>query len=127
MKQTGIIYAALIFVMACCNTKKNTKTAGEQKSSNLPSDIPLCLQQKIDSFAIAKFADVPLEIFEYDQNGKKRYYFIADCCDRFNEVYDDNCVYICSPAGGIAGAGDLKCPDFFKQATKLRLIWKKEP
>ena len=42
------------------------------------------------------------------------YLFDAPCCDRFNPLYDGEGRFICSPTGGIAGAGDGRCPDWVR-------------
>ncbi len=53
------------------------------------------------------------------------YYYIPPyCCDVYSELYDFNGQLICHPDGGITGAGDGKCPDFYKDSIIYTLIWK---
>jgi hypothetical protein len=66
------------------------------------------------------------EVHEYEYRERKVYFFSADCCDFFDTVIDENCVYICAPSGGITGKGDGKCNDFNQSAKYLKRVWKDE-
>jgi hypothetical protein len=66
------------------------------------------------------------EVHEYEYLGKKVYFFTADCCDFFETVVDEQCVYVCAPSGGITGKGDGRCVDFKDRAKHVRLVWKDE-
>ena len=48
---------------------------------------------------------------ECTYEGKKVYYTISECCDRYNPIHDEDGKYICSPDGGFDGTGDGRCPD----------------
>ena len=89
------------------------------------TDLPSCVQEWIDSAKNIESPDRPIEVNEYLYNGKKVYLLTADCCDRYNKLYDTDCNYLCAPSGGIAGEGDRQCTDFFQKAEHLRLVWKK--
>ena len=98
---------------------KKCKEGGKEK-------IPSCIQQKIDQIKKEPKWNPPAEVHEYSYNGKRVFYFSSNCCDRYNEVYDENCNYVCAPSGGYSGKGDMKCPDFKDNAKEVRLIWKDE-
>ncbi len=87
-------------------------------------NVPACIERKIEKSKNENSG--VLSVNEYLYQGKKVYLFSMDCCDRFNEIYDANCQYICSPSGGIAGGGDGKCTDFHQTAEFIREVWKKK-
>ena len=66
------------------------------------------------------------QVDEYLYKDKKVYLAIAQCCDFFNLLYDENCKEICAPTGGFTGKGDGKCPDFEKEAKLIKTIWKEK-
>ncbi len=66
-----------------------------------------------------------IQIDEYLYNGNTVYLLRADCCDMYDVVLNQSCQVICSPSGGISGAGDGQCNKFYTQATHVKLIWKK--
>lgn len=67
----------------------------------------------------------PLEIWEWKYPEKTFYYLVSSCCDQFNQLFTENCEYVCSPDGGITGQGDGNCPDLSGEVTK-RLLWKQK-
>lgn len=87
-------------------------------------NVPDCIEKKIAR--LRSQGDAPLSVSEYLYNGKKVYLFSMDCCDRYNELYDADCQYICSPSGGFSGGGDGKCVNFNQEAEFLRELWKKK-
>lgn len=109
MKYLLILLSPLLLAGDC--TKKTT-------------EIPSCVQLKINQIKAVPVWSPPAEVNEYTYQGKLVYLFSADCCDMFNEVYDEKCNYICAPTGGITGNGDGKCTDFKSTAKFERLIWK---
>jgi hypothetical protein len=88
------------------------------------TEIPSCIQQRIDQIKAVPKWNPPAEVNEYIYQGKHVYLFSADCCDQFNELLDGDCKYVCAPSGGITGKGDMKCPDFFTTAQFVKLVWK---
>lgn len=88
------------------------------------SEIPSCIQKKIDQIKEVPKWNPPAEVNEYIYQGKHVYLFSADCCDQFNELFDSNCNYICAPSGGITGSGDMKCTDFRTASQFVKLVWK---
>ena len=85
---------------------------------DLNVDVPKCIERKI------KKAN-PQQVWLWKSDATSYYYFVADCCDRYNELFDSDCNYICAPDGGLTGAGDKKCPEFPEPVEKT-LIWEKK-
>lgn len=104
-----------------CGKKKSADAAKQDVDS-----LPACLRQIIETAKNDIPPTIPIQIDEYRHEGKTVYYVTADCCDFYNIVYTDSCKYICAPSGGFTGRGDEKCPDFFKEATLVKTLWKKE-
>jgi hypothetical protein len=100
--------------------------ASVQKCNDKARGIPDCIQHKIDGIKKEPGWNPAAEVYEYEYRGKRVFYFSSDCCDKFNEVYDENCNYLCAPSGGFTGKGDKKCEDFNATAKKIKLIWKDE-
>ncbi len=88
--------------------------------------IPVCIQQKIDSMKQQAVWNPPAEINEYFYADKNVYLISAPCCDFFSIAVDNDCNYVCAPAGGFTGKGDRKCVDFLEKAKHVRLVWKDE-
>lgn len=100
-----------------------TVLAGNCKKSNdLPEDLPQCIKTKMEELQNKPVQNPPASVWEFKYQSKKVYYIPADCCDRFNPLYDGKCNIICHPDGGITGKGDGKCTDFLRKNEKL--IWK---
>ncbi|MGQ0740155.1 MAG: DUF6970 domain-containing protein [Bacteroidota bacterium] len=83
-----------------------------------------CINNKISQIKARPKFNPPAEVNEHRYKGKRVFLFTADCCDQYNELYDEDCNYICAPSGGITGAGDGKCTDFSTAAQHIRLVWK---
>jgi hypothetical protein len=88
--------------------------------------IPTCIMNRIEQIKKEPRWNPPAEVREYKYEGKRVFYFTSDCCDQYNEVYNDSCQLLCAPDGGLTGKGDGKCADFFKAAEKVGLVWKDE-
>lgn len=86
--------------------------------------IPACVQQKIAQIKAQPKWNPPAEVNEYEYGGKRVFLFTADCCDRYIELYDASCEYLCAPSGGYTGKGDNKCSAFYDEAKHVRLVWK---
>lgn len=99
--------------------KSNDKITGSGIAT-----LPTCIKNKINSFKLLQNHEQPQSVTEYMYRGKKVYYIVMPCCDFFSEVYDSACKLLGSPDGGITGKGDGKLPDFFKETSKEKLIWK---
>src|SRR5688572_7855026 len=117
MKLILLLFAFTILTSEKCNEEKKKETADN-------GTIPSCIQARIDSIKSVPKWNPPAEVHQYSYKGKTVYLFSSDCCDFFNPLFDAECTYICSPSGGITGKGDMKCMDFEKEATMVKLIWK---
>lgn len=116
-----IIYNCIALVaIFTCNRKTATKVLAA-----IP-EIPVCIQQKIDSIKQQPVSNPPAEINEYVYSGREVYVISARCCDLYSIAVDSNCNYICAPSGGFTGKGDRKCADFLENAKPVRLVWKDE-
>ncbi len=109
------IYFLITTILIICSSfqKKKSKQV-----------LPSCIKQKIELFKRMEKHEQPQSVIEYIFKGKKVYYITMPCCDFFNELYDANCKLMGHPDGGITGQGDGKLPDFNKEKTKERIIWK---
>lgn len=105
------LYVGLSIMLFSCNKEK------------LPKETPQCIEDKINAIADGEVWDPSAKIYSYTYNGKTVYYFPPRCCDIPSTLYDENCNVICSPDGGINGAGDGQCTDFFTTRTNEKLIW----
>lgn len=86
--------------------------------------IPSCIMEKIETIKNQPKWNPPATVEEYMYKGKTIYLFSSPCCDRYNEAFDQNCNYVCSPSGGYTGKGDRKCEDFKDAAQFVKVIWK---
>ena len=107
---TKYLVLPLIFAFGC-------------KKDDIPKGTPDCIRKAIDAIKADYVAGPPAKVFSYSYKGKAVYYIPAKCCDIPSILLDENCKQICSPDGGLAGTGDGKCPDFFKERSKEKLIW----
>ena len=67
--------------------------------------------------------DAPEKVWRYEYRGDVVYYVPPRCCDIPSTLYDSKGTIMCSPDGGITGAGDGLCPTFFKDRKKGVVIW----
>src|SRR6185312_9029967 len=86
--------------------------------------VPLCIQQQIETFKSEPKGYPPQSIIQFTYHNKRVFYIPAQCCDQYSLVLDENCSVIGHPDGGIAGGGDGKPANFFKDATDSVTIWK---
>ena len=85
--------------------------------------IPPCLKVTIDKMAADLSEGSPVSITRFLYRGKKVYYMVASCCDKYNIVYDSTCAVLGYPDGGFTGRGDGKMPGFAKEAIEPKVIW----
>ncbi len=90
----------------------------------------LCLyscDKKKEKCSIKKFVDsqsVHLKRADkYYFNNQYVYLLTYDGADMKENLYNENCELICSPAGGISGLGDGICPTFYEEAKFVTNIW----
>jgi len=96
------------------------------KKCGKPSEpvIPSCIQDKIELIKKQPRWNPPASVEEYKYDGRRVFLFSSNCCDQFNEAFDESCNYICAPTGGLTGKGDRKCEDFKTNAQLVKLVWK---
>ena len=108
-------YSLLILCVSMFSCTKNIiQTTG----------VPSCVQQKIETFKSEPKGNPPQSIIQYTYHKKRVFYIPAQCCDQYSLVLDENCNVIGHPDGGVAGGGDGKPVNFFKDATDSVTIWK---
>jgi len=90
---------------------------------SIQNDIPECIQKKIDNILTEPVWNPPATISKYLYYDQTVYLFSSNCCDQFNNIYDESCNYICAPSGGFTGRGDGRCTDFNQIAKLLEQVW----
>src|SRR5437870_499124 len=111
MRCVVILLAISISYSAC------RKNCGES------SGVPRCISEKIELLKGQAKGNPAYSVYEYSYNGQKVYYFPPQCCDQYSDLYDANCYLLCHPDGGITGAGDGTCRNFFTERKDEVLIW----
>jgi hypothetical protein len=123
-----IIFSTAVVILFGCNRNVPANGVAETPLDSVAGSgtvvAPSCIVEKIESIKQDHLWNPPAEIHEYEMAGKPVYAISADCCDRFTTVVDADCKYVCAPSGGFTGKGDGKCPEFFKNAKYIRLVWK---
>jgi hypothetical protein len=69
-------------------------------------------------------ANPPAFVAEYEYKGQAVYYVPPRCCDVPSIVYGPTGATLCSADGGLTGRGDGRCPDFFAERKKERIVWR---
>jgi hypothetical protein len=103
-----------------------TSLAQQKCEKHIITDIPSCIQARIDEIKKQPRWNPPAQVEEYRYDGRRVFLFSANCCDQFTQVVDEACNYICAPSGGITGKGDRKCADFNEKAQLIKVVWKDE-
>lgn len=116
MKKSLAYFMVILLALGC-------KSKDKKPAQN---DLPDCISKEIDAIKQHKEQNPPIAIREYEYDGKRVFFYEADCCDQFDELYDMNCNIICSPSGGFDGVGDGKCADFGKNAKMVKVIWERD-
>ena len=82
------------------------------------------VEELIEQYASAPKDASPGSIWSYRYQGREVVYVPPlYCCDLPSRLYDGDGNVLCSPDGGIAGAGDGRCPDFLAERTEGRRVW----
>lgn len=90
---------------------------------DLPSETPKCIEDKICDLKKGTSQNPPASVLKYVIADTAYYYFSADCCDQFSQLFDENCNLLCAPDGGITGMGDGNCPVNIFTASNVTKIW----
>ena len=113
MKKSYFLLGLLFSILISCNPKSQSNT-----------EIPACIQSKIDEFKAQPPQNPPVEIWKWTKkDGTDYYYITSPCCDQYNYIHNENCEEVCAPDGGISGEGDGECPDL-KENVVQTFIWK---
>lgn len=121
-----ILFAAVI-LLSLASCKKNVTAKSPDTAEGcwlVDTTIPPCITNMIATLQQQPPQNGPAEIYEYYYNSQRVFHVSSDCCDQYNYLYDANCKLLCAPNGGISGAGDGQCPDFFNIANNKRLVWR---
>ena len=110
MNRIIVLIIACLFLFSNCNKSDETDA------------IPTCIQAKIETLKTAPIQNPPAEVWKWEVDGATYYYITSDCCDQYNYLYNENCVIVCAPDGGITGNGDGNCPNFTNEIIKT-LVW----
>jgi len=70
-------------------------------------------------------AAAPNEIWRYRFEGRTVYYIPPMPYDIPSTLVSVDGEYICSPDGGLTGAGDGKCPTFIEERAGGEIVWRK--
>ncbi len=92
------------------------------EKSDLKINAPTCIKDKIETIMNNNVTNPPTQVWKWEIDGESYYYITSVCCDQFNNLYNVQCEFVCSPDGGITGNGDGNCPDFIDEIIKI-LVW----
>ncbi len=106
MKALSLLIVCFFFLGSCATAKKK-------------ETLPGCILTKIEELKSKN--DNSAFVYQYTNHGQIVYLISPGCCDMFEELYDEECNYICAPSGGFTGKGDGKCRDLDLQNEKV--IW----
>ncbi|MEP6712037.1 MAG: hypothetical protein ABJA37_06465 [Ferruginibacter sp.] len=95
-------------------------------SKTVSEKFPACIKNMIEGFEKEERQNPPRSVYSYSYSGKTVYYVPAVCCDNFSDLYDANCKLIAHPDGGFTGKGDGKLPDFIRERTREKVLWRDE-
>lgn len=109
----AIVCAAFLLPLGC-----------DHSSPTEPRTIPSWLQTLIAQIQSEPVTNPPSAIYSYRYRGDTVFFRPSRCCDITSVLYDGNGLVLCAPDGGIAGAGDGRCPDFLQTRSEERLIWR---
>lgn len=101
----------------------DSATGPDAAASCDPEQLPTCIETLISQIEGEPVTNPPSSLTLYEYGGKCVYYLPPVCCDQYSQLYDDQCNVLCAPDGGLTGQGDGKCPDFFTNAVKIKLVW----
>ncbi|WP_240737352.1 DUF6970 domain-containing protein [Hymenobacter metallicola] len=85
---------------------------------------PRWLEDRIQRHLAEPKQNPIVQISRYTYKGQVVYYETLGCCDQFSNLYNTKGNLICHPEGGLTGRGDGQCPDFEKNRTGERLVWR---
>lgn len=86
-------------------------------------ELPPFVMQRIERYSAGPVSNPPAAIWRYTYKGRVVFYLPPSCCDVPGELYDGDGNVICGPDGGLTGAGDGNCADFFGQRSDGVRVW----
>jgi len=110
-------YSIYMFLGCCLHILASCKTSKQNIT------YPDFIAKEIKKIEKEPPTNPPIKIYSYIFQNRTVYYFTPYCCDVPSKLYDDNGEMICQPDGGITGNGDMKCLDFFRNASNKVLVW----
>ena len=93
------------------------------KKNETEPTITKCIQIQIDSSLANPKGYLYYRIDAYKYQGNNVYLYYKGCCDRYDELKDENCNYLFAPSGGVGGSGDNSHPNFRNEATFIKTMW----
>jgi hypothetical protein len=93
-------------------------------SGSRQTPVPAAIAAIIDDLESRPVANPPAFLASYEYAGQVVYYVPPRCCDVFGDLYDVAGRVICHPDGGLAGAGDGRCPDFLTERKNEVILWR---
>lgn len=106
------ILIVLFFFSSCLKSQLETN-----------EKIPRCVKTKIRMLKSKPVQNPSAKVWFWEDDCDNKYYvFSADCCDQGDELYDDECNYLCAPSGGFSGTGSGDCPSYCGNMEST-LIW----
>lgn len=103
------------------NTTGTTNT--QDGNTSIVNKFPDCFLDKIAGIKNNPVSNPPAKILSYIYNGQKVFLVETFWADDFISLYDENCNIICAPSGGLTGAGDGKCKDFYTISSNELIVW----
>ena len=88
------------------------------------SAAPEWLTALIQELETQPVANPPAFIARYEYQGQTVYYLPSRCCDIPSNVYSASGTIICHADGGLSGAGDGRCADFFSARKDETIVWR---
>jgi hypothetical protein len=114
MRYLIVILFSVLVVSGCTKLKK---TSANSAISN-------CIKHSIDSALSKPKGSLFIQIDKFLYKNNDVYLYYSGCCDRFNDLKDENCNYLFSPSGGFSGGGDGTHSTFFTEAKLVSTLWK---
>src|SRR5689334_13621636 len=124
MKQAIIIFATILMLSCSKTTVTDPTTDNVILTKTGSPQITPCMQALINSAIEKPKGELFTQIDAYRYNSAIVYLYIAGCCDKNNDLKDENCTYLFSHSGGLMGCGDCTHKNFFDEAVYLQTMWK---
>jgi Domain of unknown function (DUF6970) len=110
-----LVLLAFLMSVACANNPVAPDSA---------NSVPAWLTALTHEVVAQPVANPPAFIARYDYNGQSVYFLPQHCCDVMSVLYRTDGSLMCRPDGGLTGAGDGRCADFFVERKNEQIIWR---